>query len=382
MPDKITRIEWACLEGHRPRSAGSNARLGQHGRIVRVPILRVTTAEGASGFGHSWVSEQEASGLLGQSVKSVFNAAVGVSECWRAAEYPLWDLAGKLAGLPVYSLAAGVNQRPVPAVCRVPVYDTSLYFDDLHLKTDEEAAALITGEVLDGAALGHRAFKLKVGRGARWMPMQDGTRRDIAIIHAVRAAVGPGATLMLDANNGWNLNLTKQVLAETAGCRIHWMEEAFYEDALLYADLRTWIQTEGLATLIADGEGDAAPSLLRWAQEGLVNVIQYDIYGHGFNRWLETGRQLDGWGAGSAPHHYGAHTGNYAACHLAPALSGFTYAEWDETATPGLDGSEYRIANGTVTVPDRPGFGLSLDSNLFAKTVKQDGWLINLQKSP
>ena len=42
------------------------------------------------------------------------------------------------------------------------------------------------------------------------------------LIQAVRAAVGPEATLMLDANNGWNLNLTKQVLAETADCRVHW----------------------------------------------------------------------------------------------------------------------------------------------------------------
>ena len=222
MPDKITRIEWACLEGHRPRNAGSNARLGQHGRTVRVPILRVTTAEGASGFGHSWASEEEASGLLGQSVESLFDAVVGVPACWRAAEYPLWDLAGQQADLPVYALAARVNQRPVPGVCWVPVYDTSLYFDDLHPTTDEEAAALIAAEALDGAALGHRAFKLKVGRGARWMPIQEGTRRDIAVIQAVRAAVGPEAALMLDANNGWNLNLTKQVLAETADCRVHW----------------------------------------------------------------------------------------------------------------------------------------------------------------
>ena len=58
------------------------------------------------------------------------------------------------------------------------------------------------------------------------------------MIRAVRAAVGEEAPLLLDANNGYNLNLTKRVLAETAECGIYWMEEAFHEDRVLYDDLR------------------------------------------------------------------------------------------------------------------------------------------------
>ena len=374
MPDKIVQVEWTCLEGKRPRSAGSNARLGEHGVVVRVPILRVTTAEGASGFGHCWTSEAQAGELLGQPVHDLFDAAQGVPPQWRTLEYPLWDLAGKLAGRPVYALAAEINNQPVPDVCRVPTYDTSLYFDDLHLSDDEEAAALIADEAQAGWDIGHRAFKLKVGRGARWMPPDAGTRRDIAVIRAVRDAIGPEAPLLLDANNGWNLNLTKYVLAETADCRIHWMEEAFHEDSVLYANLRQWLRAEGLPTLIADGEGEASPSLLRWAKEGLVDIIQYDIFGHGFTHWLETGRQLDEWGSRSAPHHYGGHTGNYTSCHLAPALRGFTFAEWDEVVTPGFDGSAYTLADGFVTVPNLPGFGLSLDPVAFAEAVSEGGW--------
>ena len=242
MPDQIVQLEWACLEGQRPRSAGSNARLGEHGRAVRVPILRVTTADGATGFGHCWASEEQAACLLGQEVKALFAVGEGIPDPWRPFEYPLWDLAGILAGRPVYALAAEINGQAVPDLCRVPAYDTSLYFDDLHLDADEDAAALIAAEAQAGYALGHRAFKLKVGRGARWMPPEIGTRRDIAIVWAVRAAVGLDAVLLLDANNGWNLNLTKHVLAETADCHIHWMEEAFHEDAVLYAaTFTTWL---------------------------------------------------------------------------------------------------------------------------------------------
>jgi len=38
---RIDVVEWARLEGRRPRHAGSNARLGAHGITVRVPILRI-----------------------------------------------------------------------------------------------------------------------------------------------------------------------------------------------------------------------------------------------------------------------------------------------------------------------------------------------------
>jgi len=375
--DAVVAVEWVCLEGRRPRVAGSNARLGEHGDHVRVPLARVTTHNGASGFGVCRAGRERAAELLGRSLSDLFAEGRGVREPYLAFEYPLWDLAGRLAGRPVYALAAEAVELPVPASLRVRCYDTSLYMDDLRLDRDDEAAALLASEAAEGYALGHRAFKIKVGRGARWMPPDAGMRRDIAVIRAVRAAVGPEAALLLDANNGWNLNLTKYALAESAECRIHWMEEAFHEDAVLYRDLKEWLRAEGLSTLIADGEGDASPFLLRWVQEGLVDVVQYDIFGHGLTRWLTLGRQLDEWGARSAPHHYGGHLGNHISCHLAPALRGFTFVEWDEVVTPGLDTSGYVLEDGWVSVPDAPGFGLSLDEAAFAQAVAEDGWKVS-----
>ncbi len=372
--DTICTAEWAALEGRRPRSAGSNARLGPHGDRVRVPLLRLTTQGGLSGFGFSWAGQAQTQTLLGQRVEDCFADTGGVQETFLPMEFALWDLAGQEANLPVYALAAAVNHRPVPAVCCVPCYDTSLYFDDLHLTDDGEAAALMASEVAEGLAQGHRAFKIKVGRGARWMAPEAGTRRDIAVIRAVREATGPDAALMLDANNGWTLNTAKRVLGETADVRIHWMEEAFHEDDVLLRDLKQWLRAEGMATLIADGEGDASRHLLDWARAGWVDVVQYDIFGHGLTRWLRTGRQLDSFGVRSAPHHYGGHWGNYAACHLAPALAGWTLAEWDEAETPGLDGSGYTVADGSVAVPDAPSFGLFLDETHFSRAVRDGGW--------
>ena len=372
---RIVRIEAATLVGRRPRAAGCNARLAIHGHEVRLPLLRLTTADGASGFGRSQTTAAEARPLLGAQLSDLLDPAGTLAEAARAFEFPLWDLAGQLAGKPVWQLTAPDKAQ---TALRVPCYDTSLYIDDLHLDSDAAAAELIAEEALYGYAQNHRAFKIKVGRGARHMPLAAGIRRDIAVIKAVRAAVGPEARIMIDANNGYNLNIAKQVLAETADCQLFWLEEAFHEDPVLYADLQEWLAQAGLSVLIADGEGGAAAELLDWARDGLVDVIQYDIFSYGFSDWLRTGAQLDAWSRRSAPHHYGAHIGNYVSGQLAAAIAGFTFVEWDEATTPGLDASAYRIEEGHVLIPAAPGFGLSLEENVFRQAVKNGGFELRL----
>ena len=370
---RIDRIESAPLAGRRPRSAGNNARLNMHGIEVELRVMRLTTTDGASGFGLCFASAENAQRLLGAATADLLADDGRVAADLRAFDFPIWDLAGMLRGKPVYALSAATDAAPAQPL-RVPCYDTSLYMNDLHLANDEAGAALIAGHARDGYDKSHRAFKIKVGRGARHMPLEVGIRRDISVIKAVRAAVGPEAKIMLDANNGYNLNIAKRILAETADCNVFWLEEAFHEDPELYAELRRWLDAEGIATLIADGEGWAATALMDWASDGCLDVVQYDIFSHSFSNWLETGAQLDAWGIRAAPHHYGRHLGNYVTGHLATAIRGFTFVEWDEATTPGIDASAYRVENGQVFIPDAPGFGLKLEEDIFRRAVADGGF--------
>ena len=374
---RIARIEWGQLEGRRPRHAGCNARLGEHGIIVRPAVARLTTDDGAVGWGASQITREQAANLIDSRLSDVFIAGKGTSRAGRPLEFALWDLAGKRAGAPVYALAAATVGATPATPFRVRCYDTSLYFDDLHLESEDAAAALIAAEAREGYARGHRAFKIKVGRGARHMELTAGLQRDIAVVRAVRAAVGPDATLMMDANNGYNLNLAKQLLQGTAEADIFWLEEAFHEDDVLYRDLQAWLRAEGVSTLIADGEGLASPRLPEMARQQLVNVVQYDIFNFGFTRWLELGAHLDHWGARTAPHHYGGHYGNYASGHLAGAISRFAFIEWDEASTPGLDGSAYVVSDGWVTMPHEPGFGVALEEGPFREAVATNGFTVS-----
>lgn len=377
---RIIAIEWATLTGQRPREARCNARLDVHGLNVAVPLARITTNDGASGFGTCRTSDASAQALLGAQIDTLFDPKTGAVSAAAAFEFPLWDWAGQKAKKPVYQLVAKDAGKVTSGPLRVPCYDTSLYIDDLHLPSHRDAASLIAEEARFGYERNHRAFKIKVGRGARHMDLEEGTKRDIAVIRAVRDAVGSDATIMIDANNGYNLNLAKRVLAETAACNLFWLEEAFHEDRVLYEDLRNWMEKEGLAVLIADGEGQASPTLMDWAREGVVDVVQYDIFSHGFGSWLHTGAQLDAWGVRAAPHHYGRHVGNYVSGHLATALDNFTFVEWDDVTTPGLDASAYRVEEGQVVIPDLPGFGLVLDEELFQRAVAADGFRVEAKR--
>ena len=369
----IEVVESATLIGRRPRAAGNNARLGAHGIEVTVPLCRLTTSDGAAGFGVSQASRDDADKILGADIAELLTVESGLAARARAFDIPLWDLLGQLSGKPVYELVAPPD-APLSQPMRAPCYDTSLYMNGLHLESHEAAAALIAGHARDGYEKNHRSFKIKVGRGALHMELEAGIKRDIAVIKAVREAVGPEARIMIDANNGFNFNIARRVLEETADCDVFWLEEAFHEDPLLYEALRAWLDAQGIKTLIADGEGWAATALMDWARDGFVEVVQYDIFSHGFSNWLRTGAQLDAWGVRTAPHHYGRHLGNYVSGHLATAIRGFTFVEWDETTTPGIDGSAYRVEEGHAIIPNLPGFGLTLDDALFRAAVADGGW--------
>ena len=373
----IASIELGTLVGRRPRLAGYNARKkDDHGREAPVTLARVTTSDGVAGFGLSNLTRQQAESFLETPLDQLITAENGVDQKAFAIETPLWDLFGQRAGRPVYQILADRAGKTVTEPLRVPCYDTTLLIDDLHLPTHEEGAALIAAEARFGYENGHRAFKIKVGRGARHMPREEGNRRDIAVVRAVRAAVGPDAVILIDANNGYTLNIAKHILTETAGCNLFWLEEAFHEDDELYEDLHAWIEREGLSVLIADSEGLASPHLLDYARRGIIDVIQYDIFSYGLSKWLQTAPKLDAFNVRTAPHHYGRHLGNFVSGHLAPAVENFAFVEWDELSTPGLDSSAYAVDEGLVTLPDAPGFGLKLDESLFHQAVKENGFVV------
>src|SRR5262249_25464041 len=95
-----------------------------------------------------------------------------------AVDVALWDLRCLRAGAPLWRLAGGFRRA-------VPVYDTEGGW--LHLPAEE----LVHG-ALRAQKAGLRGVKLKIGRPR--------VEEDAERVAAVRAAVGPGMDIMVDAN--------------------------------------------------------------------------------------------------------------------------------------------------------------------------------------
>ncbi|QEN85614.1 muconate cycloisomerase [Labrys sp. KNU-23] len=108
------------------------------------------------------------------------NIMRAANQMFSGVDMAMWDLQGKLAGLPVHRLLGGAHRKAVG------------YFYFLQGETAEELAR----DAAAGRARGERVFYLKVGRGEKL---------DLEITAAVRREIGD-ARLRLDANEGWGVH--------------------------------------------------------------------------------------------------------------------------------------------------------------------------------
>ncbi|WP_438347781.1 enolase C-terminal domain-like protein [Paenibacillus sp. FA6] len=367
----IEKIEQVQMKGERPRVAGCNARLGVHGKEVSFPLVRITIG-GISGYSWSRVSREEAKALIGTPVGEIFCEEQWIQNRFQSIQFPLFEWLAIVRGIPVYQLLSG-QTAPLNVAC----YDTSLYFDDLHLRSEADAVKLLQEEAMQGYDKGFRGFKIKVGRGAMHMDLIEGTKRDIAIVNGIREVVGSECNISIDANNGYNLNLTKHVLKETKQSNLLWIEEAFHEDDQLYRNLKAWLVEENINVLITDGEGWAAEPIVEWAEQGLIDAIQYDLKDYGIVNWLKLAKRLANSSVKAAPHNYGGFYGNFASAQVYPAIEGFMFVEWDEAQIAGIDTSGYTIKDGKISIPSTPGFGLHIDEVNYNSKVRDNGWEVS-----
>lgn len=122
-------------------------------------------------------------------------AGVDAPEARHALEVAVLDLAARRRGV---SLAALLAAAPRPSVA-------------VHaLVADADAARR-------AVAAGHRAVKLKVGRGPAAL--------ELARVAAVRDAIGPATGLRLDANGAWSAAEALERLRGLAPLRPEWLEQ-------------------------------------------------------------------------------------------------------------------------------------------------------------
>lgn len=363
--ETIVQIEKIVMKFKRPRIVGHNARIGTHGDRVTDPIVRIHTSSGLVGVGWSRLDKPQAEALIGKPIGDFFQLPEGVSPLGKSLDMPLWDLAAKWHNQPLYQLLGARGSR------EVELYDGSIYIDDLNA-SDQEARDIFVEEVKTGLAYGYKNFKIKIGRGGRWMPMTKGLDRDILVIHTVREAAGPNAKIMLDTNNGGTLNSTKETLSQCADVGIYWFEEPFAEDAVLCEALKDFIKENNWTTLLADGESRPPQAFFNWVEDKFIDVVQQDLRAEGISWWKKTAAQIEPWGARCAPHCWGSLLERYAHAHFAASIPHFELLEAAPADIFGIVLNGWEMRDGKLIVPNTPGTGFDLEPDIIEQGVKAD----------
>jgi L-alanine-DL-glutamate epimerase-like enolase superfamily enzyme len=169
-------------------------------------------------------------------------AAFGIS----AVDMALWDLKGKILGVPLYQLLGGKQQERLP-VCA-----------STHPRahTIEAMAEELAGHIANGYQL------VKVGFGKKGLAnLGVEEARDIAFVRAVREAIGSTAGFIVDigAKIRWTVPYAVRMARAFAECRLTWLEDPFPP-----------INHKGYASL-----RQAVPDLLLATGERLWNLEDY-----------------------------------------------------------------------------------------------------------
>lgn len=273
----------------------------------------------------------------------------------------LWDLAGKVQDRPVWELVGGRSNR-------IRAYASS----GVHRPVEEMVT--VAQRV---AELGFPALKVRFGR-----PSLDD---DLAVVAAIRDALGDRLELMVDCNQGWRMPWDTlapwDVDTATAVARrleaegVYWMEEPLHRGD--YAGMQELQRRVGIR--IAGGEMTREPYEFRELLErGCFDVFQPDcVCSQGISGLRVLARAVEDAGRIFTPHTWGNGIGLMANLHLtagtvaAPFIEfpldppEWTTARRDYVLTETIEAD----AEGWITLSDRPGLGIELDEDVLARTA-------------
>ncbi len=274
----------------------------------------------------------------------------------------LWDIAGKVAGMPLHRLIGGAHRS------RVPVYGYGMMLrpespDSLVARFEDEAAAI--------KAMGFCATKMKVGLGPR---------EDIRLCEAVRRGVGDDFRFMVDANHCYTTSDAFRVGRALEDLDAYWFEEPIApEDLDGYRELRA-----GLRVNISGGEAE----FNRWGWRSLLESRGLDIAQPevcalgGISEYLRVLALCHAHFTPVVNHVWGSAIAVATNLHLLaamPPLPGGLHPwepmlEFDTTDNKFRDNlltepldilAQVRVCDGTVTIPQGPGLGVAPDRDFI-----------------
>ena len=261
-----------------------------------------------------------------------------------AVDVALWDLGGKIAGLPIHRLLGSYRDS-------APAYASSAVLAAKEAYAEEAASY---------KAAGWSAYKIHP-------PTDPAT--DIQVCQAVRRAVGDGYTVMLDSTWAYQYPEALRVGRVVEDLGFHWYEDPLADDDLYnYVKLKRQLKIPILATEYAPGGFTA---LAPWITARATDYLRGDpaVKG-GITPLVKTAHLAEGFHMNFEIHHGGNSLNNVANLHVIMAIRN---CEFFEVLLPsaaqkyGLAQDIEVDARGLVHAPTGPGLGAAIDFDLIGR---------------
>ncbi len=308
---------------------GYSYTIGNGGRAV-LELLRSDLLELAVGCE---VSRPEAIWTLLHRATRALMVGPVTTLALAAVDAAVWDARARHCGLPLAVLAGGAQRE-------VPVYDTEGGW--LHVGLDE-----LVENARAALDAGRRGVKVKVGK--------PDASEDVARLAAVREAIGPSASLMVDANQGFTRDEAARRAHLFEPFDLCWLEEPLPAD-----------DVEGHAllarsTAIPLAVGETLYSIAQFRQylgAGAASVVQVDAARiGGITPWLKVAHLAESFAVPVAPHFL-----MELHVSLAAAVPNGRWVEWIPQLDP-LTTSRVVCRDGMAIAPSCPGLGIEWDED-------------------
>ena len=265
-------------------------------------------------------------------------------------EQALWDIVGKAAGQPVYNLLGGRTRR------RLRVYANGWGGAQPPDELADRARAVVDR--------GFTALKFDPFPGP-WRAYIDRHEEEEAVdrVRAVREAVGPDVDILVEVHRRLAPMHAVRVARAMEQYAPYWFEEPVSaRDMGALAEVRNAISLP-----VVTGEELYTKNEFREVfEKRAADILNPDVCNcGGILELREIGAMAEAYHVAMAPHNYNSTTiGLAATLHASAGMPNFLITEYfvnfEEVGREIADQS-FRVEDGFITLPDRPGLGIDLD---------------------
>ena len=272
-------------------------------------------------------------------------------------ESALLDMIGKTVGRPVWDLLGPWRRKSVP-----------VYLSSMRRDTTAEQEVEWLARRLEHT--GANAAKIKVG--GRMSANRDAAPgRTETLIPLMRRTLGDRVVLYADANGSYDAEKGIEV-----GRLLLEQRFDFFEEPCPFEEY-DWTRqvTEALSIAVAGGEQDTRFSdFRRMVEDRIVDIVQPDLhYNGGFLRTLRVARLAEANGMRVTVHSSKHGLESVFMLHFAAVVPNIgPFQEYNGAPHETADWHEpaFAVRDGSLSIPDGPGLGVTYDSALFQNGQK------------